>query len=91
MSDSTVAGIIKQQVGVWAFAEVGARGFMYDDKSLHFDCKPLHRIVRVRITLDPSDTYTVTVLNKKGDTIYDQEGMYFDSLPSIVRNLAKLV
>lgn len=90
MSDPTVATIIKAQVGVMALAEVGARGFLHDDTSLYFDAKPKSRIVRVKIWLTPSDTYTVQVFNKKtGVVLYELEGVYNDMLASIIRNLSK--
>ena len=61
----SVAATIKQQIGFWALAEVGARGFMQDDVSLYFDAKPLARIVRVKVWLTPADTYTVQVFHKR--------------------------
>lgn len=87
-----VALTIRKQVGIWAFAEVGARGFLYDENSLYFDCKPKSRIVRVKITLNPSDTYTVRVLNKRtGDTLYEIEDVYADTLSEIILHLAENV
>ena len=83
-----VALKIKKQIGVWPFAEVGARGFMYDENSLYFDAKPKSRIVRVVVTLDPSDTYTVRMVNKKtGVDIWSQDGIYNDSLATVIRTL----
>lgn len=85
-----VALTIKKQVGFWAFAEVGARGFMYDENSLYFDAKPKSRIVRVVVTLDPSDTYSVRMVNKKtGANIWSQDGIYNDSLPTVIRELGR--
>lgn len=89
-SPLAVAAVIKSQIGVWALAEVGARGFMRDDDTLYFDAKPLHRIVRVSVTLDMSDTYVVKVQNKKtGNIVYEVEGIYNDMLAGVIRNLAK--
>lgn len=84
-----VAKTIKAQIGFWGLAEVGARNFMFDATSLYFDAKPLNRIVRIVITLDPSDTYTVRVVNKKtGEDITKYEGVYADQLTDIFLNLA---
>lgn len=92
MTNNTVATTIKQQIGVWPLAEVGARNFMFDESSLYFDAKPRHRIVRVVVTLDPSDTYSVTVVNKtKGTTIKRYVGIYADMLAYIIRNLPQEV
>ena len=92
MSTPTVAAIIKKQIGIWPLAEVGARGFMFDSRSLYFDAKPKSRIVRVVVTLDPSDTYTVRVLNKRtGEALYVRESVYAADLASLVRDLPKNV
>ena len=86
----SVAATIKQQIGFWALAEVGARGFMQDDVSLYFDAKPLARIVRVKVWLTPADTYTVQVFHKRTHAVlFELENVYWDSLPEIIRNLGK--
>lgn len=83
-----VATTIKRQIGVWALAEVGARGFMFDETSLYFEAKPKSRIVRVIVTLDPSDTYTVRVVTRStGAEQHRIEGIYAESLAAIIRNL----
>lgn len=85
-----VAKIIRQQIGFWAWAEIGARAPMFDANSLYFDAKPLSRIVRVVVTLDPSDTYTVRVVNKKtGAELYRTDGIYADTLAGVIRELPK--
>lgn len=93
---SEIAGTIKKQVGVWAFAEVGARDFAYGTfygrPGLQFIAKPRHRLVKVRITLTPADLYDVHVYTKDGQTTLKYfEGIYFDSLPTIIRSLPKEV
>jgi hypothetical protein len=83
-----VARVIRQQIGFWPLAEVGARGFMYDANSLYFDAKPLSRIVRIVVTLEPSDTYTVRVVNKKTHAdIKTYENVYADQLGELFLNL----
>lgn len=90
MTIKQVAATIKQQIGIWPLAEVGARGFMYDSTSLYFDAKPTTRIVRVIVTLTPADLYDVRVANKKtGAELYSVEGVYGDMLAGIVRDLPK--
>lgn len=91
-SKDAVAKIIKQQIGFWALAEVGARGFMFDASSLYFDAKPLSRIVRVVVTLDPSDTYTVRVVNKKtGEELYSTSMVFADMLADEIHDLPKVL
>lgn len=90
MTSSQVAATIKQQIGMWSLAEVGARGFMFDASSLYFDAKPKARIVRVVVTLTPADLYDVRVLAKKtGDELYSVEGVFADQLAGIIRELPK--
>jgi hypothetical protein len=69
---TTVAGVIQSQIGVWTFAQVGASDLMRDgDNALTFKAR-LHKVgqerayvMRVTVTLEPSDTYTLTVV--RGD------------------------
>ena len=83
-----VARVIRQQIDFWAFAEVGAHAWGYDRDSLYFTAKPLHRNVRIVVTLDPSDTYTVRVVNPKtGADIRKYEGIYADQLSDVIRDL----
>ncbi len=87
----STAAIIKQQIGVWALASIGARGFLQDEKSLYFDAKPSTRIVRVVVTLDPSDTYTVRVVNKRtGAEIHSSAGVYAEQLAAEIRHLEEV-
>lgn len=83
-----VATVIKRQIGIWALAEVGARGFSFDAHSLYFDAKPGSRIVRVIVTLDRSDTYTVRVVDRStGNEKYRIEGIYAEDLAGTIRTL----
>lgn len=84
---SQVAQTTKDQIGFWAFAEVGARNFQYDATSLYFDCKPTTRIVKVKVTLDPSDTYSVRVTKKDGTELYSESDIYNSMLAELIRNL----
>jgi hypothetical protein len=93
---TTVARTIKTQIGFWALAEVGARGFMHDASSLYFTCKPRTRLVQVRVRLDASDTYTITVTAKSGDAmfgapLYEASDIHAEALSGIVRTLAAKV
>lgn len=92
-NSSAVAMTIRAQVGIWPFAEVGARDFSYDDTSLYFTAKPRGRLVLVKITLDPSDTYSVHMAPKNGKHAGEwtqlEEGIYNDMLPEVVRGLGK--
>ena len=100
-----IAGTIQQQVGMWPFAEVGARDFKFGNftltglnsmPGLRFVAKPRHRLVYAYILLDPSDTYRVIVhargrYGERGARLYETDGIYWDTLPEIIRNLPKEV
>lgn len=93
MSGSAIAGITKKQIGVWALASVGARGFMHGSEgALYFDAKPRHRIVRVIVELTPADLYRIRVVNKKtGEELYRADGVYNDSLSEVILALPRNV
>lgn len=56
---SVISDTILAQLGGSRFqAMTGAKDYVHDETSLEFSL-PDHRINRVKITLDPSDTYTV--------------------------------
>lgn len=95
-----IATTIRKQVGIWPFAEVGARGFIAGNftligeeqrPGLRFTAKPKSRLVDVYILLDPSDTYRIVVRKRNvstPETLYAESGLYADQLAWIVRNLA---
>lgn len=93
MSDQTVALTIRNQIGVWAFAEVGARDFSYDDTSLYFTAKPTRRLVKIKVTLDPNDTYSIHTASMKlveaGIWTKLADGIYNDMLAGVIRDLSK--
>jgi hypothetical protein len=98
-----IANTIKSQIGVWPLAEVGARDFLayhqfalagedYPMPGIQFDAKPRHRIVTVRVLLDPSDTYIVRVSNRNtGAVMYRLDNVYCDDLATVIRTLAEHV
>lgn len=78
-----VADTIRQQIGFWNFAAVGARDFLYGSEergslSFHANILPFTktgkrsgcaRIMDVKIICTFSDTYTVTVTYKRAGEI----------------------
>lgn len=65
---SQVAEIIRQQIGTGVLMSLGATDLMRDgENTLTFRARILDsgkkrvRIMRVNVTLDPSDTYSITV------------------------------
>ena len=65
-----VANTILQQLGGGRFiAMTGARLFCGDNTSLQFSIPTAKGINKVRIVLDPSDTYTVEFYNLRGTKI----------------------
>ena len=84
---AAVATIIRTQIGMWGLAELGARAIGYTDNALFLTIKPLTRIRRVSVTLDPSDTYTIRHTNSKGFDLKEIEGVYCDQLLETLRGL----
>lgn len=97
-----VASIIKEQLGVMTFALLGARSFLhgYDEEQrpfIHFSIQGSPVANRVRIALDPNDTYSVSSLqvSRVGgelchNVIAKSEGVYVDSLHETIKDHVKL-
>ena len=95
-TDNGVAATILQQLGGNKFRVMtGAKDFLGDDKSLMFSLPSTRHFVKdginkVRITLEPSDTYKVEFMKisrRKGvfdvKTIKETDGIYADVLPEV--------
>jgi hypothetical protein len=96
-TDMTIANTILSQLGGHRFIMMtGARGFVASSDSLSFripGTMTRSRINAVRITLDPSDTYTVVFMAIRGTTIKEasrHEDVYCDSLCELFRNVTGL-
>lgn len=107
MDRMTIPNTIREQITVGVFMSLGATDLMADRKhvpapeydTLTFRARILPsktarpRIMRVSVTLDPSDTYSIKVTYpKRGNafetvTHYEAEGVYCDQL---ARTLLKL-
>lgn len=95
-TDNGVAAEILRQLGGKRFAKVtGAKDFLGDEKSLMFSLPSTRHFVKdginkVRITLDPSDTYTIEFMKisrRNGEfnikTIKETDGIYNDMLQEV--------
>jgi hypothetical protein len=93
-TDNGVAATILQQLGAHRFIKMaGARDFLGSENSLMFGLPrgfAKDGINKVRVTLDPSDTYTVEfmkICKRKGipevKTIKKTEGIYCDMLQEV--------
>jgi hypothetical protein len=95
-TDNGVANTILQQLGGKPFATVtGAKNFLGDDKSLMFSLPSTRHFVKdginkVRITLEPSDTYRIEFMKigrRKGvfdvKTIKEINDIYCDMLQEV--------
>lgn len=72
-----------QQIGRVTLGSVGARRFKQDGDSLIFTISRGHRYVR--ITLDPSDTYSVrTYMVRSGRLAFEQTDVYCDQLAQVI-------
>lgn len=84
----TVARTIRAQFGPLALMSAGARDFAFDSSSLYFTVRGHNgRLSRVRVTLEPSDTYTLRVsplsLRSTAPTL-EARGAYFDTLAPLL-------
>lgn len=87
--------IIRDQIGVAVLMAAGASDFMYSeaDRYLQFTVRGRRGYVtKVRVTLEPSDTYTVAIgrMHKRTfdwEWLGELELVYADSLAEAVRSL----
>lgn len=92
---SDVAQTILSQLGGRRFiAMTGASLFVGGPNSLTFSV-PRAKVNKIQITLDPSDTYTVTAYKKENDGLtYKEAGsrdfIYFDMLEDVFTELTGL-
>lgn len=110
MSNTEIPNTIRQQIGVGVLMSLGASDLMADRvhvkaplyDTLTFRARILtrdthqKRIMRVRVVLDPSDTYSITVTYpKRGSTEevvhYEAEMVYFDQLPRLLLALDQVI
>ncbi len=89
MSDMTIANEISKQIGNAAFCMIGAKNLVGGDNYLTFKImRNAKRVTHVRVTLDPSDTYTVEFIRcwgtKAPEILESVEGIYCDMLKSVI-------
>lgn len=95
---ATVAKTIRDQVGFWSFAAVGAHDYTFFADALTFKVRLREknrarvRIMHAVIQLDADDTYTVKVywLNKKTFDVvnhFEASGIYADQLSTLISGL----
>ena len=94
-TDLTCAKIIAEQIGKQALFMLGAKDLVGDRKSLAFRIRGCRRINKIRITLDPSDTYTVEFFKiiRRGFTcerVKWIDGVYNDMLCEVIENATGL-
>lgn len=89
MSDLTVAREISRQLGPQTFALLGASQLVGGENFLQFSIKGCRKINKIRIELDPSDTYTVQFwkIGRGGENVQkiaEREGVYCDNLHDVI-------
>ena len=91
MTTNTVANTIANQLGGTnrLYAMVAAHSFLCDHESLTFKigARALKGIKCVKVTLDPSDTYTVEFWSIRGinvKKVSEVHGVYCDNLKSVI-------
>jgi predicted TPR repeat methyltransferase len=97
--DLTVARTIADQLGRLTLRMLGAADLLGDPDSLRFSIKGSKTCNRIKITLDPSDTYTVTFskyvpvrVNRRtleitggtDRTVSEVSGVYVDCLHAVI-------
>lgn len=92
-----VAQTILQQLGGNRFAVMtGAKNFVGSDDALSFALPSnfaRNGINRVRVTLQPSDTYTVTFFKIRGTKVAEiatRDDVYADSLQTVFKHVTGL-
>ena len=94
MSNMTIANTINDQIGHRARVMMGAKNLMGDDNCLSFKIgRNPNNITHIKVTLDPSDTYTVDFIKirKVKGTIYRTivetcSDVYVDSLHNVIES-----
>lgn len=84
-----VAKIIVEQIGNVAFSMMGAKNLVGDDRSLMFSIRGCPTINKIRITLEPSDTYKIEFFkfrNPDCKLVAELDGVYFDMLHSVIES-----
>lgn len=73
---------------------LGAKNIAADERTLTFKIgKNAKGVTHVRVTLDPSDTYTLTFLRVRGTVskvVSEVEGVYFDGLHRVIEQGTEL-
>lgn len=90
-----VAETIRAQLGPGCFALLGASQLVGDENALQFSIKGCKKGNKLRIVLDPSDTYTVELwkFNRKTfecDKVSECSDVYADSLHRTIESLTGL-
>ena len=91
MSDLTIAREIMRQLGPQAVALLGANSIVGGENFLQFSIRGCRKINKIRIELDPSDTYTVSFwhIGRGGENvrkIAEREGVYCDMLHDVIES-----
>jgi hypothetical protein len=110
MSNTLIPDTIRKQIGVGVLMSLGASDLVADREhvkaplydTLTFRARILDknhrkRVMRVRVVLDPSDTYSITVTYPKAGnpletiTHYEVDDIYNDQLAEILLRLDQVI
>src|SRR5262249_11136738 len=84
-----VAKTIVEQLGNLALSMMGAHTLVADETSLTFSIRGSKAVNKIRITLEPSDTYKVELFKFRNpicNLIAEFNGVYVDSLHTIIES-----
>jgi len=87
----TVAQIIADQIGRRAFFMLGAKELVGGENYLQFRISGCRTISHIKITLDPSDTYTMSFLKWSGKkleykVVAELSGVYCDMIHDVIES-----
>lgn len=88
-----VANTIAGQIGHKAFVMMGTTFKTGSSDSLTFNVTASRKFSHVKITLDPSDTYTVKFFKIRGAQVTAEkefEGVYADGLHQLIESVCKI-
>jgi len=85
---TTVPGILKKQIGISTFMELGATKMKNFTAGIQFEMKTHQRRLRkVQVDLTPADTYTIKHCDLKGFDFQIIEGIYADNIREVLLGL----
>jgi len=82
-----VANEIRRQLGPWTFVMIGASKLVGGENFLQFNIgSNPKKVSKVRVALEPSDTYQVSFYGRQGKLLSESDDVYCDSLRDVIQS-----